>query len=218
MQTSPRYDIYAFIHKGLRAFMAHTLLRVGELDPLDPDEVADVTQGVAALLDICCKHMRHENDVVHAAMEARRPGSAGTMAEEHVQHERDIAALRQLLARVPGNAPAAQDLYRALSVFVAHNLVHMHREETQHNQVLWETHSDDEIYALEHRIVASQAPEDARLALRWMLPHMNPAERAVMLQGMRAAAPPAVFQDVLGLVRPLLGGRGWHKLSAALAL
>lgn len=218
MQTSPRYDIYAFIHKGLRAFMAHTLLRVGELDPLDPDEVADVTQGVAALLDICGKHLRHENDVVHAAIEARRPGSAGAIAEEHVQHERDIAALRQLLARVPGNAPAAQDLYRALSIFVAHNLEHMHREETQHNQVLWETHSDDEICALEHRIVASQAPEDARLALRWMLPHMNPAERAVMLQGMRAAAPPAVFQDVLGLVRPLLGGRGWHKLSAALAL
>ena len=34
--NTPRYDAYAFIHKGLRAFMAHTLVRTGRLDVHDP--------------------------------------------------------------------------------------------------------------------------------------------------------------------------------------
>ena len=83
MQTSPRYDIYAFIHKGLRAFMAHTLVRVGRLDAHDPAEVAEVSAEVQGLLDICRAHLRHENDVVHAAMEARAPGSTERIAHEH---------------------------------------------------------------------------------------------------------------------------------------
>jgi hypothetical protein len=39
-----------------------------------------------------------------------------------------------------------------------------------------------------------------------------------MLGGMRAAAPAPVFESVLGLLRPLLGGRDWRKLSVALGL
>jgi hypothetical protein len=34
---------------------------------------------------------------------------------------------------------------------------------------------------------------------------------------MRGEAPPEVFADVLGLLRPLLGGRDWRKLNDALA-
>jgi hypothetical protein len=39
-----------------------------------------------------------------------------------------------------------------------------------------------------------------------------------MLRGLRQAAPSEVFEGVLGLVRPLLGGRDWRKLSLALGL
>ncbi|HET9644618.1 MAG TPA: hemerythrin domain-containing protein [Burkholderiaceae bacterium] len=218
MTSLPRYDIYAFIHKGLRAFMTHTLVRVGRLDPHDPDEVAEVTEEVRALLDICTGHLKHENHVIHSAMEARRPGSSATISDDHVQHKADIAALREQLTRIAGDPGETQALYRALSVFVGHNFEHMLQEETRHNEVLWATHSDDEIRALEHRIVSSLAPDEMRLSLRWMLPHMNPGERAAMLQGMRANAPVAVFEEVLGLIRPLLGGRGWRKLSLALGV
>lgn len=216
--SNPRYDIYAFIHKGLRAFMAHTLVRVGRLDAHDPAEVAEVSAEVQGLLDICRAHLRHENDVVHAAMEARAPGSTERIAHEHVQHLATIDALQRLLSAVPGDAAAAQALYRALSAFVAENFEHMQVEEGAHNAVLWATHSDEEIQALEHRIVSSLGPEESRLGMRWMLPHMTPAERAAMLAGMRQAAPAEAFDGVLSLVRPLLGGRDWRKLSVALGL
>lgn len=218
MNTPLRYDIYAFIHKGLRAFMAHTLVRVGRLDAHDPAEVAELGEELSALLSICRSHVHHENDVIHAAMQSRAPGSTQRIAGEHEEHLAAIDRLQQMLAAVPGDAAAAQALYRALSHFVAENFEHMQREETEHNAVLWATHSDEEIQALEHRIVSSLSPEESSLGMRWMLPHMTPAERAAMLAGMRLAAPAEVFEGVLSLIRPLLGGRDWRKLSLALGL
>jgi hypothetical protein len=218
MSTAPRQDIYASIHKGLRAFMAHPLVRVGRVDAHDATEVAEVGEEVGALMDICAAHLSHENEVIHAAMEARRPGSAAEAAGEHVEHQRAIATVRELARQLPGNDEAASALYRALSVFVAHNFEHMEHEESAHNAVLWATHSDEEIGALHERILAGIPPAEMQLALRWMLPHMNPAERAGMLREMRRTAPPQVLDGVLGLVRPLLGGRDWRKLSLALGL
>lgn len=218
MDTTNRYDIYAFIHKGLRAFMAHTLVRVGRLDANDADEVAEVGAEVQALLDVCRGHLGHENDFVHGAMQARAPGSADGIAGEHEEHLTAIEHLAGLLAKVPGQPQAAQALYRALSAFVAENFEHMQREETAHNAVLWAHYSDEEILDIEHRIVASLTPEEAQLTMRWMLPHMTPAERAAMLGGMRQGAPAEAFDGVLSLIRPLLGGRDWRKLSLALGL
>ncbi len=216
--TAPRYDAYAFIHKGLRAFMAHTLLRVGRLDAHDVAEVAETSQEVLGLLDMCAAHLRHENAIVHPAMEARHPGASRAIADDHVGHEQAIARLRACVAALPGDDAAARTLYRELAEFVAHNFEHMAMEESHGNAILWATYSDDELRALEARIKAGIQPDEMRVAMRWMLPHMSPAERAEMLRGMRQSAPAEVFDGVLALVRPLLGGRDWLKLSNALGL
>ncbi len=216
--STPRCDIYANIHKGLRAFMAHALVRVGRLDASDPVEVAEVGDELRALFAICRSHLEHENAVIHVAMQTRAPGSAGQVAAEHVHHVAALDELAALLDRIDGDAGAVRALYHALAVFVAENFEHMAREESEHNAVLWATHTDAELLGLEHRIVASLGAEEARLSMRWMLPHMTPAERAGLLGGMRTQAPAEAFQALLGMIRPLLGGRDWHKLANALSL
>jgi Hemerythrin HHE cation binding domain len=216
--VTTRLDLYANIHKGLRAFMAHTLVRVGRLDPRDPAEVAEVAAEVQALLDLCVAHLQHENEWIHPAMQARAPGSIAQGAADHEGHLVAIDALRQLLERLPQDAAVAAPLYAALSRFVGENLEHMQREETEHNAVLWATHTDAQLHALHERILASVGPAEMQLALRWMLPHLAPAERAEVLAGMRQSAPAEAFQNVLSLIRPLLGGRDWRKLSLALGL
>jgi Hemerythrin HHE cation binding domain len=216
--TTQRYDIYAFIHKGLRAFMAHTLVRAGRLDAGDAAEVAEVGAEVRALIAICRSHLEHENHYVHTAMQARAPGSAATIETEHAHHVAALDELDALGARIAGDAAAAQALYRKLAAFVGENFEHMQREETDHNAVLWATHTDAELAAIEQRIVASLSPEEAQLSMRWMLPHVTPAERAGLLGGMRAHAPAEVFDGILSSIRPLLGGRDWRKLALALGV
>jgi hypothetical protein len=156
-------------------------------------------------------------------MEARRPGSAASALTEHVHHEADIAVLRELvmtLRLVPAlrREPVARQLYQRLAGFVTENLAHMAFEEREHNRVLWETHSDAEIQAIEAAIVASLPPEEAGLSLRWMLTAMSAEERAGFLTNLRAQAPAEAFAGVLAMLRPLLGERDRLKLDNALGL
>jgi hypothetical protein len=221
--AAPRVDLYAGIHKALRALMADTLLAVGRMDGEDALERAQVTQRVLELLDFCRSHLQHENDFIHPALEARAPGASGKIAHEHEEHLQAIVALADqttaLLQCEPAARPAAAlALYRALSLFIAHNFEHMHVEETAHNAVLWARYTDAELIEIHNALVGSIPPDEMMYVLRWMVPFMNPAERAAMLGDMRDHAPAPAFAAALEVVRPHLGEREWAKLGRDLGL
>lgn len=219
-----RYNMYGFIHKALRAFMADTLLRLGRMDLADAGEVDATLRQARELLGFCRVHLDDENRFVHPALEACEPGSAARIAGEHVHHEEDITLLLEQIdmlerLRVDGAAgKAAGNLYRWFALFVGENLLHMDYEEREHNAVLWAHYSDAELQAIEGALVASLPPEASALGLRWMLPSITHAERMTLLGGLRAHAPAAAFDGALALARAQLDAHDWQKLSAALAL
>lgn len=220
-QTRP--DIYRPIHKALRALLSDTLLAVGRMDVHDDLERAQTTQRVLQMLDFMRSHLGHENAFIHPALEARAPGASGHIADDHVHHEAEIDALAAAATALL-NAPAqARDagalvLYHRLSLFVAHNFEHMHVEESAHNSALWAHYSDTELADLHNRLVASIPPAEMMFCMRWMVPFMNPGERAMVLGDMRAHAPAPAFAAVLDLVRPHLQPREWEKLVLALGI
>jgi len=221
--STPRFDMYAGIHKAMRALMADTLMAVGRMDPQDPQELAAVGERVLELLDFCNSHLEHENNFVHTAIEARAPGASARIAHEHDDHVANIDNLKRkvaaLCASEAGSAAAlAQDLYLALTLFVAENFQHMHMEETAHNAVLWARYTDAELIAIHDALLASIAPAEMMFALRWLVPAMNPAERAGMLGDMQAHAPAPAFAAALAVVQPHLSQADWAKLSRALGL
>ncbi|WP_076998095.1 hemerythrin domain-containing protein [Variovorax sp. KK3] len=221
--VAPRVDLYAGIHKALRALMADTLLELGRADADDALELAQATQRVMQLLDFCRSHLQHENTFVHTAIEARAPGASGQIAHEHGQHEEEIEALcAQATALLNGDSATreagALALYRGLSLFIAHNFEHMHVEETAHNAVLWARYTDGELMDIHNALVASIPPEEMMFTLRWLVPFMNPTERAAMMAEMRAHAPAPAFAAALDVVRPHLREREWAKLAGSLGL
>jgi len=221
--AAPRVDLYAGIHKALRALLADTLVAVGRVDVEDPLELAQTTQRVLQLLDFMRSHLRHENEFVHPALEARSPGASSVIAYEHEGHEEEITRLANettALLQAPAEERAADalTLYRHLSLFTAHHFEHMYGEETAHNAALWAHYTDAELIAIHDALVASIPPEEMMFVMRWMVPYMSPQERAGMLADMRAKAPPPAFAAVLGVVRPHLGEREWEKLAQALNL
>jgi iron-sulfur cluster repair protein YtfE (RIC family) len=220
--TEVRIDLYVSIHKALRSFMADTLAAVGRMDADDAEERAATLAQLCSLLDLLEHHAQIEDEFLHVAMQARRPGSASESAAEHEQQR---AALRELrrqtdaVGRVAGTtrAGAAQELYRRLSLFVAENLAHMHEEETANNAVLWAEYSDDELAQIHDRIVASIAPQEMAQIIRWMAPSLTPNERATLFDGLQAKAPAEVFQRLLETARPHLAPRDWNKLIFRIA-
>jgi hemerythrin-like domain-containing protein len=218
--AAPRVDLYSGIHKALRLFMTDTLGRVGRLDTGDADELATTLAQLRSLLELCRSHVAHENEFVHAAIEARRPGASQRIAAGHVEHLDAIAALEAevaALAALP-REPAAQRLYRHLARFIGENFEHMHVEESSHNATLWSLYSDAELLEIHQRILAAVDPTEMGLVLRWMVPAMSPAERVRMLGEMQRQMPPEAMRGVIDTVRPHLNDSAWGKLARALNL
>jgi hypothetical protein len=218
-----RFDSYAGIHKALRAFMTDTLLRAGRADPDDSRDVASVVDQVCELMDLCERHVEHENAFMHPALEARCPGISQPVARDHEGHLHHIAHLRdaaRALASCEGAERAAllHALYLGLALFVADNLQHMHAEETVHNSALWAAYSDAELIGIHDALVASIPQDEMMLVMRWMLPNLNAPERLSVMQGMRAGAPAPVFDGMADATRGLLDQRDWAKLARGLGL
>jgi hemerythrin-like domain-containing protein len=219
--TEPtRFDVYGTIHKALRALMSDTLVRVGRMDTTDAGELESVCVQVEGLLDTMRDHLAHEDEFIHPAMDAAVPGSTRRIEGEHVQHREAIAGLVADLAAVrrdPSSRTALQ-LYRHLALFVAENLQHMDVEETAHHALLWQHFTDAQLAEMVGRLQASIAPETMGALLRWMLPAMDPAQRAGMLIDMRWHLPPPAFGGVLEIAKAHLDDSGWRKLSRDLSL
>jgi len=222
MSAVARYNPYIIVHKGLRAFMTDVLMRWGRLDALDDGEIMEAHEQATALFAQCVSHLKHENEFIHTAIERVRPGFTAQLAREHVQHEVEIKRLQALLGEVMA-APLqdrralANRFYQELSVFIAENFEHMVVEETENFRALTEAFSEAEVLAIEHAIVASLTPEESMAGLRWMIGSSNAGERAFILGGMKAGAPPEAFAAVMQLAREVLTQRDYYKLERALA-
>ncbi|XLZ68011.1 hypothetical protein ABT364_15825 [Massilia sp. SR12] len=217
-----RTNMYAGIHKALRHYMSDTESRLSRTDADDSEELQATLAQVRALLATMRQHMEHERDFVHPALHARRPGSAQVTQGDHDHHDWAIdklLALCEHCATAAGSARQAhlEHLHLQLSVFIGENLIHMNLEETENNAVLWACYTDAELHAIHEQIVATIPPEAMQATMRWMIPALNPAERAGMLLGMRAGMPPPVFAGVLEMTRGLVSARDMQKLEAALA-
>jgi hypothetical protein len=221
--ATPRLDLYTPIHKALRAFMADTLQRVGALDVDDDQACNAVLQQTEQLLDELRGHVGRENLFVHAALEARRPGSSVRIAGEHVAHLEQIRNLEDAVQALHDALPAqraafALSLYRQLAEFVADNLLHMACEEREHNSALWALYSDAELEAMHDRLIASLTPAELALTLRWLAVGLNPQELAALFKGLQAKAPPEAVRALLDIVQAQLPTPRWAKLARALGL
>lgn len=221
MSGSERLNLYTQIHKGLRACMSEVLVRVGRLDPHDSADIKAAAADVRGLIEFARDHLRHEEEWIHPALEARRAGSSAESRAEHEQHLETFDLLESSLrilerSQEQERPTAALRLYRQLALFVAENFEHMHVEETENHAVLVALYSEQEILDLHARLVASVTPAAMTVAMRWMIPASSAPERAAVLGGMQQAAPAPVFAAVLDIVRPYLDARDWAKLGAAI--
>lgn len=221
--ATPRYDMYAGIHKALRAFMSDTLTLVGRCDWEDEIDSGRALAQLADLLAICEVHVHDENVFVHPAIEARRPGVSSRVAGEHEHHLEELRELRCAAAEVERLRGAARQraghaLHLELALFIAANFVHMNHEETAHNAALREAYTDEELAAIEAGLVATIPPEAMALIAPWMLRNLCHQERVELLSGMREGAPQEAFEGMLALAASQLPARDWAKLAQAMDL
>ncbi len=219
--SSTRVDLYRPIHKALRACLCDTLVKVGSMDSADIQEVAIVLNQVRVLVTFCESHLAHKNAFIRPAVEGRFPAPGRAASAETKQQQYACSRIMGLsdaarLARPAERALLVAQLYQHLAMFLADNLQQMNLEETEHNALLWSTHRDGELRAIEQAIGAALTPEDKAMRLRWMLPALTPDERLQMLERTRSKVSVDEFNELLDGLCGLLRASDWRKLMLGL--
>ncbi|MAY60707.1 MAG: hypothetical protein CML29_00700 [Rhizobiales bacterium] len=202
--VEPEDDLYYTIHKGLRMANARMLIALGQADPTSMSSVAGTLSQLREHLQACEKHLQHENEFVHSALNERLPGGSGHADEDHEEHERTFAELRQMIGAIEAATTERsrlwRNLYQRFALFFAEDLEHMHEEETEVMPLIAAHFTKDEMKAIEGRIIASIPPAELVEGVRMMLQASSSPEREAMVRGMQDGMPGEVFDGFMSAV------------------
>jgi hypothetical protein len=223
MAHQHRYDLYAAIHKALRAWSADLLIKIGRNDWQNDGETRRLLSDLNEFFPFCVAHLAHEDTFIHPILARVQPESQALAEEEHARHIDSLNALTDRVAQLseappPDREAIAHQLYLAFGEYMVIDFAHMLDEEKRHNAILWQHLTDAEIQEIEHNIVGSLSPQVAAQSLRWMLPNLTAQERSGKITGLRANAPPAVFDAVLQMLRANLTATELERLPLGAAV
>ena len=214
-----RLDMYTGIHQGLRANMYETGLLLSRTNFADEAERGAAIAAVTTSLGFLDEHVIHEDTFLAPVFKDISPALGDTIGDQHGGHERESAEIKATAARLRegGGDPLAEGakLCAQYNHLIADHMAHMSLEETKGNAALWAHRTDDQLREVHAGIQGSMPPERFAEYLKIMVPNMNYQELTGMLGGIKATAPPPVFEMVSGLARECLGDR-WPAIEAAL--
>lgn len=219
-----RYNFYRNIHKALRLGHCRMLPALGCLDYRDSARTAAVMSELRHLMAVGRGHLEGENREIHAALEQRAPGASAHAADDHDGHEASFAEIEAMISAIEQAAVAERDLlgrrlYHRYALFVAHDLEHMDIEETELLMALHQAFTDDELKAMEARIVAAVPPQKMAAVMMLMAPALNHGERVDLVARLQKALPEQAFNGLLGTaIKPALDSRDYSAVVGELML
>lgn len=200
--AQPRFDSLAPIHKAVRLALCDMVARAGQTDFENAAEAAAFRDDLAAVLEFCEHHAKHEDRFVAPALAGHVQGALEVFEQGHPRLERMIAELATL-GNAALDAPAGararvgQILYRHLAAFAAENLAHMAEEERTIVPLLQRLYSDAELMAQHDQIIAAIPQDELAYSMTWILRASNPAERDGMVSAMLQQAPGAAVATLV---------------------
>ena len=217
-EAAPPINLYREVHKGLRRALGEFVDVTGSLDATSDDAIATMRTLFADLDMMLTTHHSHEEigrlgELIADHVDA---DTARSIQDAHDWSDAALADLRNRVARVRSDRDAAA-LYDAVVEFVAGYLAHMNDEEQVVMPALDAGAGDDELGPIVMQIRMSVPPPDMCTFLRYMLPAMNPDERASMLGGMKMGAPPEIFAMFWAVAERALAERDLAVVEAKIS-
>ncbi len=217
-----RHNFYHSMHKALRLGHCRMLAELGAHDYSSADETALLLQRLRELIGLDRAHLDGENREIHPALETRQPGATAQVAEDHAHHEQAFAELESLIRAVEvaiaSRRPlAGQALYQRFALFAAADMEHMYAEETELLSALHTAFNDEELIAIEARMLTANAPDTLAAYTALSMPALSQVERVELLQKLQRELPDAAFDGLLtGTVRPALSSQDFAAAAGAL--
>ena len=214
-----RYNTFYQVHKALRAMLYETAIELQQTDFNNEDQAVSLLNNIASVIDPFYKHSYNEDHYVFAAVPEHEPSVIDSFAQEHVKDHALGGKLRTLInmySSSEGEEERTQlgsAIRKAFVEFLSSNLDHMAKEEEIINNVLWRYYTDDQIRAIERKIVASQTPESAAIVWKWMLRGLSNNEISNWLKLVEKTAPGPVFNYLIAAAEGELPAFRFQKVS-----
>jgi hypothetical protein len=216
-------DLYRDIHKGIRAVLGELVVQAGSTDPDDRAGRVALALAVADAVELLESHAHHEDEAIGPVLESHLPDLAARIARDHEAFDGRTAYLVAFADAFADVAPVearrlGHHLYLDLAGFTSAYLAHQDVEEREVMPALEATIGIEATAEIHRRIVGSIPPDEMARSLAVMLPAMQIDDRAELLGGMQAGAPPEVFAGVWGLAGSVLTPEAHARLALRLGL
>lgn len=217
----PRVDLYGGVHRGLRLGHTKLLTRLGTTSYTERDGLERALDELEAFLDLAALHLAVEERHYHPALEARHPHASDVLDGQHREHERSFAELRVLAAKLSASsvetAPViGRALYLRYASFVADDLAHMAEEELVILPMFHALYTDEELGAIQLKLVAEIPPREKLEFLRLMLPASNHEQRVDQLAGLKRTLPAPAFATLVSALHEVMPENDIRVLLAAI--
>jgi hypothetical protein len=223
VEQTTTIDPYRDIHKGIRAVLFSITSEAGRLDPHDGEARRLFAEHVDSAAELLEFHAGHEDTFVLPVLEEHAPALAEEIAQAHASLGARVTAFRSAASGLADAAPeeeraALHQQYLDLALFTGKYLEHQEMEERVVTPALLTAIGDDEVRRVDEALVASIPPDVMATGLAVMFPAMNIDDRADMLGGMQAGAPPQVFEGVWALTQSVLDPTDARALADRLGI
>jgi hypothetical protein len=215
--TKATEDLFTPIHKGLRSMIYDLGSRLQTADFSDKTASASLladlqhefTNAISATCVLCLLHLHagHEETQVFPSMRSIDPALIRALVEDHSEITRRLLALTKLADRLvtleapEQRAELGARINREANEFFAFYLVHLNKEEVTIVPAMKEHFTDEQMQAMQGRIIASLPPERLACLLRWMLPSLTTSELTQLLTGVKRGPTPQAlpFINAIGM-------------------
>lgn len=217
-----RHNSFNQVHKGLRALLYHTALKIQQTDLTNATAGEVLMAQIEEVITLFESHAHNEDHFFNEPLEETNEEVAKLFENEHEEDHR-LSVLLQKHMKAWRQADTKTErlltgtkLFYAFNEFIAFNLYHMNKEETLLNQVLWDAYTDDQIKVTEQQIVQSTAPEKMMKYALWMIRGMNTPEMIYWMRELEKGAPAPVFQIVRAMAKDEWGNVRWKEVEKSL--
>lgn len=224
MSTIIRYNPFNQIHKGLRALLYDTAIKLQHTDFKDESAAASCFDRINTVLWLFDSHADIEDNMVFPLVKKVAHQVVKDFEKEHdTDHQLGNDLRNALQSYYFANDEDAKfktgtNVLIAFNEFIAFNLSHMNREETIINTLLWENYSDEELMGVTKAIVAKIPQNKNELYSRWMLKGIGMHEIIDWAKSIKATAPQFVFEQFCFMAEEELPFEKWIVLKTVLGI
>lgn len=212
-------DLFTFIHKSIRSMIYNAGTKLQSADFTDSNESMKLIVSLKNDLDLLHEHAVHEDNIIFPEIAENEPEMIKILNDEHKDLEEKINGILILSDKILKETDDSvrlnlgSELNNMFNNFAASYLTHMNHEEVTVLEASFKYLTDDELIAIRTRIQKNIPPERYKIWLNWMLNSLNDSELIGLLGGMKAGAPPEIFNNVITTAQSIVESGRWHKIK-----